>query len=49
MRNIIFYILVSVCIAGCISAKAKLSGTDIVSPYGTANSLNTEVEINAHQ
>lgn len=36
-------------IVGCISAKAKISGTDVITPYGTANSVNGEVDVNTHR
>lgn len=53
--RIIFYILVSVTIVGCISAKGKISGSGINVQDSThlinvqANSFNGEGEINAYQ
>lgn len=47
--RIIFYLLVCIVIAGCISAKGKVFGSGVVTPYGTANSINGELEINAYQ
>lgn len=35
-------------LVGC-AAGAKLSGTNIVTPYGTANSINGEAHFNAGQ
>lgn len=43
MMNYIFLIGI-ISIFGC--ASAKLSGTGIVTPYGMANSINSEVDIN---
>lgn len=55
MRSILFYTLLCVVIAGCISAKAKVSGTGINVQDSThfvsvqANSFNSEVDINEYQ
>lgn len=45
MKNIL--ILSLILLAGCV--QTKLSGTGIVTPYGTAKTINSEVSINAYK
>lgn len=55
MRSVLFYALLCIVIAGCISAKAKVSGTGINVQDSThfvnvqANSFNAEASINEYQ
>lgn len=48
MKTFSYFLILSLCglLIGCISTKAQLSGTNVITPYGMANTINGEVEAN---